>query len=422
MNEPEKSLKGFWALIATQFQGAFSDNALKWLISFLVIGAGLSEARRNFLFVLVVPLLFAIPFILFSIPGGFFADRYSKRSVTIWTKVLELGVMSLATIALALNRLDLAGAALFLACTQAAIFGPTKYGLLPELLPLSRLSWGNGISELTTLLAAIFGTVAGGFLAQEFRGRQVWSGAIFLALSLIGLATAVQITRVAAADVSRRFEWNWISQFFEEVRRIRRDGPLAMAVAANTYFWFLGALLIINIVLYSTDTLRVDEVHSSYLLAALSLGIGVGSFVAGFASGKKIEGGMVLPSTAALVLSCAMLSLPGLSYASVLVQLWLLGIAGGFFVVPVNALIQHRPKPEEKGRTIAVANLLSFGGIAMQPFVQYGMLRLGHPNPSRVFLLAAGATLLMGFALFAQLPELWEQALRWTRLRPRASL
>jgi acyl-[acyl-carrier-protein]-phospholipid O-acyltransferase / long-chain-fatty-acid--[acyl-carrier-protein] ligase len=422
MGEEEKSLGGFWALIATQFQGAFSDNALKWLISFLVIGAGLSEARRDFLFVLVVPLLFAVPFILFSIPGGFFADRYSKRRVTIWTKVFEIGVMALATVALGLNRLDLAGVALFLACTQGAIFGPTKYGLLPELLPLWRLSWGNGIIELTTLLAAIFGTLAGGFLAQEFRGHQAWSGMTFLGLSVIGLMTARQISRVAAADVNRRFDWNWPSQFYSEVRRIRQDGPLAMAVAANTYFWFLGALMLINIVLYATDILRVDEVHSSYLLAALSLGIGVGSFLAGFASGKKIEPGMVLPSTVALVLSCGLLSLPRLSYTSVLVQLWLLGIAGGFFVVPVNALIQHRPRPEEKGRTIAVANLLSFGGIALQPFVQYGMLRLGHPDPSKVFLLAAGATLLMGCALFAQMPELWERALLWTRLRHRASL
>ena len=98
--------------------------------------------------------------------------------------------MGLATVAFAVNRLDLAGVALFLACTQGAIFGPTKYALLPELLPESRLSWGNGIIELTTLLSAIFAALAGGFLATHFRGRQVWSGVVFLALTICGLLIA----------------------------------------------------------------------------------------------------------------------------------------------------------------------------------------------------------------------------------------
>src|SRR5450432_2605038 len=95
-----RSGPGFWALIATQFQGAFSDNALKWLVSFLVLESAVNREQRDFLFVLVVPLVFAVPFVVFSIPGGYFADRFSKRSVTVWTKLLELLTMSLATYAL----------------------------------------------------------------------------------------------------------------------------------------------------------------------------------------------------------------------------------------------------------------------------------------------------------------------------------
>src|SRR6185369_5900342 len=288
-------LGGFWALIAVQFQNAFSDNALKWLVSFLVLEAALSKAQRDLWFVLVVPLLFAVPFLLFSIPGGYFADKYSKRSVALATKLFELVVMALATFAFARNRLDIAGIALFLACSQGAIFGPTKYALLPELLPESRLSWGNGIIELTTLLSAIFAALAGGFLASYFRGRQGWSGVVFLALTVVGLLIALRIPRLPAADPSRRFDWNCAREFFVEVHRIRRDRVLWVAVLANTFFWFLGSLLLLNIVLYATDVLRVDDAHSSYLLAALSLGIGVGSFVAGYASGGKIEHGMVLP-------------------------------------------------------------------------------------------------------------------------------
>jgi len=422
MITPRPSLAGFWALIVVQFQNAFSDNALKWLVSFLVLEAGLSKAQRDLWFVLVVPLLFAVPFLLFSIPGGYFADKHSKRTVAVATKLLELVVMGLATFALAWNRLDLAGVALFLACTQGAIFGPTKYALLPELLPESKLSWGNGIIELTTLLSAIFAALAGGFLATHFRGRQVWSGVVFLALTFIGLLIALRIPRLPAADPARRFDWNFPGEFLADVRRIRRDNVLWVAVLANTFFWFLGSLLLLNIVLYATDVLRVDEAHSSYLLAALSLGIGIGSFVAGYASGGKIEHGMVLPGMIGILAMAALLSRPGLTFAAVAVLLALLGTAGGFFVVPVNALIQRRPASEEKGRTIAVANLLSFVGVALQPLAQYAMLRLGHPDTSRVFLVAAGMTLLMGVVLVRMMPDLGPRALDWTRLRPRATL
>jgi acyl-[acyl-carrier-protein]-phospholipid O-acyltransferase / long-chain-fatty-acid--[acyl-carrier-protein] ligase len=420
--DPRAGLLGFWALIATQFQVAFSDNALKWLVSYLVLESGVSREQRDFLFVLVVPMVFAIPFLVFSIPGGYFADRFSKRSVTVWTKILELATMGCATYALWLNRLDLAAVALFFLCTQGAIFGPSKYGLIPELLPTSKLSWGNGVIELWTLLAAIGGTLAGGFLAHAFHGRQQRSGLILIALSVIGLLTSLGITRVPAADRGRRFAWNWAKEVFEEIQRMRQDAVLWVAVIANTFFWFLGAILLLNIVLYATDILQVDEVHSSYLMAALSLGIGAGSYLAGHASGRKIEMGMILPGLSGIVLANAALFVPGISYQVVMGLLLVLGLCAGFFVVPVNALIQNRPRPEVKGRVIGAANFLSFGGIALQPIVQYAMLRLGHPDPGHVFLICSMACVGMAFVLARMLPELWPCALHWTRLRQRASV
>ena len=413
---------GFWALIVTQFQGAFSDNALKWLVSFLVLDSGVSREQRDFLFVLVVPLVFAVPFLVFSIPGGYFADRFSKRSVTVWTKLLEMLTMGGATYALWLNRLDLAAVALFFVCLQGAIFGPSKYGLLPELLPTSKLSWGNGIIELWTLLAAIGGTLAGGFLAHEFHGRQQWSGVFLVALSLLGLLASQGISQGPAADPQRRYKWNWAKELLEEIQRMKQDAVLWVAVIANTFFWFLGAILLLNIVLYATDILQVDEARSSYLLAALSLGIGAGSFLAGLASGRKIEMGMILPGMTGIVLATGALFVPGLSYELVMLVLFALGLCAGFFVVPINALIQNRPKPEVKGRVIGASNFLSFGGIALQPLVQYAMLRLGHPDPGHVFLICSIACIAMGFVLARMLPELWPSALYWTRLRQRARL
>ena len=192
-----------------------------------------------------------------------------------------------------------------------------------------------------------------------------------------------------AADPQRTFSWNWAKELFDEIARMRKDAVLWVAVIANTFFWFLGAILLLTIVLYATDILHVDEAHSSYLLAALSLGIGVGSFLAGYASGRKIEMGMILPGLTGIVLMTGALSAPGLTYSMVMGLLAALGVCAGFFVVPVNALIQNRPRPDVKGRVIGAANLLSFGGIALQPLVQYAMLRLGHPDPGRVFLISA---------------------------------
>ena len=174
--------------------------------------------------------------------------------------------------------------------------------------------------------------------------------------------------------------------------------------------------------LYATDILQVDEAHSSYLLAALSLGIGAGSYIAGLASGRKIETGMILPGLTGIVLATGALFVPGLTYEIVMILLFVLGVTAGFFVVPVNALIQNRPKPEVKGRVIGASNFMSFGGIALQPLVQYAMLRLGHPDPGHVFLICSLTCVGMAFVLARMLPELWPSALYWTRLRHRTSL
>src|SRR6202790_3527851 len=131
-SEPTGWRKSFWSLIATQFQGAFNDNALKYLVIFLIIGTNLSPQEEESK-VLLVGTLFALPFILFSMTGGYFADRFSKRSVTIWTKVFEIAVMLFAIFGFAMHSLRMSMAAVFLASTQGALFGPSKYGLLPEI-------------------------------------------------------------------------------------------------------------------------------------------------------------------------------------------------------------------------------------------------------------------------------------------------
>src|ERR1700722_6786427 len=196
--EAARSERGFWALIVTQFQGAYSDNILRNLLLAMIVGMGLDKDQRDS-FVSIVTFLFSMPFVIFSMTGGWLADRFSKRQVTIWTKVMEIAAMTVATIGLATHATSLPLVALGLVATQAALFGPSKYGLLPELLPAKRLSWGNGVIELGTFLAIIVGTVTGAAMAEHFHGHEVYAGYALLALSLAGLLTSLGIDKVSAS-------------------------------------------------------------------------------------------------------------------------------------------------------------------------------------------------------------------------------
>jgi acyl-[acyl-carrier-protein]-phospholipid O-acyltransferase/long-chain-fatty-acid--[acyl-carrier-protein] ligase len=224
-------MRGFWSLIVTQFQGAFSDLTYRTLLLFLIVGLERSPEQQKFL-VFLVGLVFSLPFVLFSMTGGWLADRFSKRSVTIGTKVMEVAVMALALVALTRGHWPLAITALFLMATQSALFGPSKYGLLPELLPEKKLSWGNGVIELATFLAIIGGTVAGGILAENLRGEQHWSGVLLVALAFVGLLTSLGIARVPAAAPAKRSA-NFLADLIGQVRLIRADYVLFLACSAT---------------------------------------------------------------------------------------------------------------------------------------------------------------------------------------------
>ncbi len=410
--------RGFWSLIATQFQGAFNDYGLRNLTIFLIMthafaqtAAGDSGTRDQLVF--YVQSLFAIPFILFSMTGGYFADRYSKRSVIIGLKFFELAVMILAAVGLAAMNLYLVLGAIFLVSTQAALFGPSKYGSLPELLPPEKLSWGNGVIELGTFLALIAGSVAGAYLVKIYAGRMGHAGFLLLGFTVVGLLCSLGISRVPPADASRKFRLNLFGDLWTQTKIIRRDRVLWLAVVGNTYFWFLGALLQVNIILYGGDVLRVDETHAAYLQAAIAIGIGVGSLAAGYLSGGKIEYGLIPLGAMGMTLFGALLALDGLSFTTVLVFLSLLGFTAGFFIVPVNALIQHRPDERHKGAVIAAANLFSFIGVGVEAGVYYVLTHLLHLGSAAVFFWASMGTLAATIYIIWLLPDSLLRLLLW---------
>ncbi len=403
---------GFWSLVVTQFQGAFNDNALKFLAIYLVVDRNLSTNVRDQL-ILLVGALFALPFIIFSMAGGYLADRYSKRSITIGTKVFEIGVMLFAMYSLAVANLALEAAAVFLVSTQGALFAPSKYGLLPELLPERELSWGNGVIELGTFAAAITATMAAGFLAEAFRGRQIWSGAILFGLTLLGLIASFGISRVPAADPGRAFRANPFADFTSQLRIIRADRVLGWAVVGNTYLWFLAALLQFVIVIYGHDFLHVDEAQISYLQAAVGIGIGMGSLAAGYLSFGTIENGFVPLGALGMSVFGFLVSRSGIGIWQVRIDLALLGLFGGFCAVPLNALIQHRPAPEQKGGVIAASGLLSFVGIFLAAGVYFALASFAHLNAAQIFLTGAVMTLLTTFYAIFLLPDSVRDLRKW---------
>ena len=404
--------RGFWSLVITQFQGAFNDNAYKNLIVFIILGTAMAKVERDRL-VLIAGALFSVPFILFSMTGGFLADRFSKRTVTIGTKLFEIAVMVLAAAGLAWQNLDLEMAAIFLVSTQAAFFGPSKYGLLPELLPEPKLSWGNGVIELGTFLAAIAGLVSGAFLADVFHGHQGWSGAIFLGLSALGLIFSLGIAKVPAADPTKKYRANPIGDLWVQLRLIRKDRVLWLAVLGNTYFWFLGALLTANIVFYGEDVLHSTSTRTGILQAAVAIGIGLGSLAAGYLSSGKVEYGLIPLGSVGMTVLGILLSARTLSFTHVLILLSALGFSAGFFAVPVNALIQHRPNDKDKGGVIAAANLLSFVGIGGAAGVYYLFQHYAHLSPPAVFLSVSLVTVAATIYVLYLLPDALLRLLLW---------
>jgi acyl-[acyl-carrier-protein]-phospholipid O-acyltransferase/long-chain-fatty-acid--[acyl-carrier-protein] ligase len=396
--------RGFWSLMLTQFQGAFNDNGLKFLVIYLIVEQDFPAAVRD-RFILLVGALFAIPFILFSLAGGYLADRHSKRTVTIGTKIFEVGVGLFAIAALGLGNLPMEAAAVFLISTQGALFGPSKYGLLPELLPKNRLSWGNGVMELGTFLASITAVMFAGFLADQFRGRQVWSGVVFLGLTMAGLLASLGISRLPAADSARKFRANPFADLGGQLRIMAGDRVLNWAVVGNTYLWFLAALLQFVIVVYGHDALHVDETQISYLQAAVGIGIGTGSLAAGYLSRGKIEERLVPVGAMGMTVFGFLVSQHGLGIWAVRAYLCLLGFFGGFYAVPVNALIQHRPRPEQKGGVIAAANLLSFMGVFLAAGVYFALSTVAHLRPGQIFLAGAIMTLAATFHAFFLMPK-----------------
>ena len=398
----------------TQFQGAFSDNALRWLVIFPVLASvSLSDADKNG-FASHASLLFAVPFLLFSTVGGWLADRFSKRSVMIGVKLGEVAIMLFAALALARENQALQLAAICLMGVHSTFFAPAKYGVMPEVLPASQLSAGNGILELLTFIGIILGTFAGGWLAETLEHREAWSGIILAALASVGFLVSRGIFNVPAADPTRQLNCNILAEIRGNLRVMKADRDLWRANWGNTAFFFVATLVQINLALYAQKVFHLKPTEQAWLQAALSLGIGVGSLLAGRLSRGRIEYGLIAPGAALMAVAGLWLGWPGLPKPVFTAALSLLGLGGGLFIVPIVSVLQHRPSPQTKGAVQGAASWLSWVGIAAAALTQTVLSDTAHLGYGQVFWVCGAVAGLAGvFVTWTRPQAVPDMLARW---------
>jgi acyl-[acyl-carrier-protein]-phospholipid O-acyltransferase/long-chain-fatty-acid--[acyl-carrier-protein] ligase len=357
-------LPGLQPFLWTQFLGSFNDNLYKMVVLLAALAAG-SSAGSSSGYVSLVGALYILPYFLFSGYAGNVADIYSKRNVLVTTKLLEIGVMSSALLAFYSERIEVMMAVLFLMAFNSTFFSPAKYGILPEMLPDRDLSRANGLLEMSTFLAIILGTSLGSMAFAVWKGHLEFIGFLLIAVSIAGVTASFRIPRVPASGAIKPLSVTPWVEIGNGIRRLRTDPSLWLTVMGISYFWFLGALLQMDITLFGKEIMSLDDLRIGFLMTFLAVGIGVGSMVAGRLSGDKVELGLVPLGSFGVALFSLWLSFSASSYRETCLALTCLGFAGGVFVVPLNALLQQRSGREEKGQLIATNNFLNTAGILL---------------------------------------------------------
>ena len=402
---------GFAAFFWTQFLGAFNDNFYKMAVSLVALNA-VTSGIGNF-YVDLIALLFILPSALFSGYAGHMADIYSKRSVLVAVKVFEIAVMGLAFFAFLSGRIEPMLVIVFLMGLHAAFFSPAKYGILPEMLPDTELSRGNGLLEMSTFVAIILGTSLSGPIYMAWKDRPALIGILLLAIAVLGTLTSFGIAKVAPAGGTRPLRLNPFSEIWDGIKRLYPDRPLWLTVIGISYFWFLGAFVQLDMLFFGKELLQLDESHITLLGTFLAIGIGVGSLAAGRLSGDKVELGLVPLGSIAMGISLILLSYAGHSYLLTSAALIVLGFSGGLFAVPLNALLQQRSGRDEKGQLIATNNFLNTLGIALGAGAHWFSRTVLQLAPDQTVLLLGFLTLLGTVMALRLLPDYVVRFVLW---------
>ena len=367
----------FLPFFLTQALGAFNDNVFKNALVILVafLSVQLTVADVNFYTNLAAG-LFILPFLLFSATSGQLSDKYDKARLAQIVKVLEIAIMLVACAGFLLNNIALLLAMLFMMGLHSTLFGPLKYGLLPQVLHDHELVGGNGLIEMATFVAILLGTILGASLIRV-DGLGAWFvGGTTIGIAVIGLACARAMPPAPAPDPTLKLNWNPFSETWRNLAYIRGNRVVFLSCLGISWFWFFGSIYLTQLPNFTKEVLGGEPGVYTLILTVFSVGIGLGSILCERLSGHKVEIGLVPfgsigmtafgvdlyfahpDSVGALGRDVhAVLAQP--HTWRVLIDMALMSIFCGFFIVPLFALVQTRSDPARRSRVIAANNILN---------------------------------------------------------------
>lgn len=416
----------FW----TQFFGAFNDNLFKTaLLVMLTFDAlnwtSISPATLN----IVLPALFILPFVVFSATAGQIADKVEKSRLARLVKWFEIAIMLVAGIGWMTHTLWLLVVALVGMGVHSTLFGPVKYAYLPQNLKPEELVGGNGVIEMGTFVGILLGEIVGALLvAHKPYGIQLVAAGSLLT-AVVGLLASYRIPLSPAPEPALKISANPLAESLRNLAFSRQNRTVFLSMLGNSWFWFYGALLLSQFPVYAKDYLHGDHSVFVLLLTVFSLGIGAGSLLCERLSGRKVEIGLVPFGSIGLsvfgvdlyfaslgytnthaVDMAGLLALPGVM--RILADIVLIGVFGGFFIVPLFALIQTRCDPRHVSRTIAGMNIMNALFMVASALVAMVLLQLGASIP-QLFLAAAILNALVALYIFSLVPEFLMRFLAW---------
>lgn len=359
----------FASLNATQFLGAMNDNIYKLLIVYCFISIEGKEASNKIL--ASVGAIYVLPFLFLSSTAGTMADRYSKRSIIVAVKFVEFLVMMLGLVSFYLGSMTLAYSALFLLACHSAIFAPCKYGIVPEIVPQERISKANGILTSCTYTAIIVGTFLASFFTDISNYNFIFASSMAILFAALGIYFSYGIPKTAPSGSQKEISPRFITELFRNLRLISKQPSLLSAVLGSAFFLFVGSYTQLNMIPFAMDSLGLSDVQGGYLFLLTALGIGAGSLLAGKLSGKTVELGLVPIGGLGIAISCFLLSSLHNHLILEIILVGLIGVFGGFYLVPLDSYIQLASPNTIRGQVIATTNFLGFCGVLLSAGMLY---------------------------------------------------
>ena len=379
-NEHLLSTRRFLPMFITQFFGALNDNVYKQAL-LLVITYGWINQQAADVSTLnnLAALLFILPYFIFSATAGQIADKFERSQLIRGIKVLEIVIMLIGSAGFLLGNLWLLLLALFMMGTHSTFFGPIKYAILPEILKPNELMSGNALFQSGTSIAILIGMILGGAVISVSQGNLIWISLTVVIIAVLGYFSSRFILKQKVSSPDLKIDWNFFRTSFQTLKYAKSLPLIFMILLGNSWYWFYGATYLTQIPQLTQQNLHASENVVSLLLTFFSVGIGVGSLLCRRIGGSEVNIKMVpigaigltlfafylalslafVPERTGAMMNVADMFNHGAIYYHVMLAVTLLGISGGFYIVPLYAMMQAYSPRSHRARVVAANNILN---------------------------------------------------------------